>query len=1112
MWIPGTCTWAPGESAQTCQLVAFLLTLSTMLESSQVLRISRIELQSAKRVESAQLAVGGSLHDVHKQRNSNIHSAEFNPPLEPALQEPFYLLITKRKFGVLRGSAERLSFNPRDVLSKSEDCQFRMVQGEVVVFLEVLPPIQPDTIPYTSIAEDLLSRCPHFRILMIGNTGVGKSSLIKSALGIDDACPAQDRWGESNIETPLYSKSNEHFVLHESNGFELGQNDNLSVVKKFIEGRKNVAVKDQLHAIWLCFQIPMWYYGDRMIQAGMEELLRDKGSILGDIPAIFVFTKYDKLTDEIEGKWVEEGKEFTEEQVGLEAEQYLKQHCVERIQKLTGQSNIHYIAVSSKRDFKDSIKGLAELTLRTICQYFVQKYRIHHGAILHIIGNRLRDGHLKLGTDHTVDVAISLHRSALDLRPAGHPDRSDSLFDLGRCLSNRYDQQAAMSDLEESIKLSRAALELRPPGHCHRAATLEYLANRLRDRFMKLSENADLDEAVALARKAPELYRGGDPGHESSLSTLASLLAARFQNQGDLADLEEAVALRRKILALCPEEHPHRPSLLHDLALCLSDRFDQLAVEADIDEAITLIRSALKLHPQGHRDWAESHKCLAYCQKRITEPTRKIGPEGVRKQVMDVVYNTLEFLPPRLLNTHTGILCDRDALISAFEDSQECKQLLSLTTLGDGIFNAVSTYFKYATLSHRWGKNEPMLRHIEGRVIYDIEPTDGLLKLRSFCATACTHGYTWAWSDTCCIDKNSTVELARAIVSMFSWYRRSALTIVYLADISGDGILSSSAWFTRGWTLQELLAPPRVLFYTQHWSLYMNRPSSNHKNDDIVLNELTYVTGIASHFLTNFKPGLDDARLRLQWASARRTTEPEDIAYSLFGLFNIFLPTIPGESAEHALWRLLAEIVSKSADISVLDWVGEVSPFHSCFPASITSYGNLPPTCHDSELEASLSSTEESMEPLVNSLLMLDPPHFIGNRLRLPCIVYQVTAVQLQLDDSRAQRYVHEVKAEGVIPFKITLTSKLTMTSSYLLQYVLIRPWHSKLLASSTKANSTALGKLATMLGQPFSALLLEEHSRNEYKRIASSSVIVVHPLDATSIILQSKVQTLNIV
>ncbi|KIM54562.1 hypothetical protein SCLCIDRAFT_1152533 [Scleroderma citrinum Foug A] len=87
---------------------------------------------------------------------------------------------------------------------------------------------------------------------------------------------------------------------------------------------------------------------------------------------------------------------------------------------------------------------------------------------------------------------------------------------------------------------------------------------------------------------------------------------------------------------------------------------------------------------------------------------------------------------------HTRALCGRDALISVFENSQQCKQLLFLfttspITLRDNIHDTVSTYFKYATLSHRWGNAEPLLHHIQGNLIYDMDPTDGLLKLRLLC-------------------------------------------------------------------------------------------------------------------------------------------------------------------------------------------------------------------------------------------------------------------------------------------------------------------------------------------------------------------------------------------
>ncbi|KAI5999472.1 hypothetical protein EDD15DRAFT_2123161, partial [Pisolithus albus] len=236
------------------------------------------------------------------------------------------------------------------------------------------------------------------------------------------------------------------------------------------------------------------------------------------------------------------------------------------------------------------------------------------------------------------------------------------------------------------------------------------------------------------------------------------------------------------------------------------------------------------------------------------------------------------------------------------------------------IHTTISGYFQFVTFSHRWGVKEPLLRDVEGHSIYGMSSEGGFGKLQAFCLRACEQGYLWAWSDTCCIDKDSSADLQEAIGSMFAWYRRSALTIVHLSDVSNANSFGSSEWFTRGWTLQELLAPKTVLFYTQEWSLYKNLSCSNHKTDANVVEELEIATGIESRFLTDFSPGTNDARSRLQWASLRCTTRPEDIAYSLFGIFDLHLPVLYGESAEKALGRLLAEIISQSGDISVLDW------------------------------------------------------------------------------------------------------------------------------------------------------------------------------------------------
>ncbi|KAI6108188.1 hypothetical protein F5141DRAFT_1121331 [Pisolithus sp. B1] len=339
-----------------------------------------------------------------------------------------------------------------------------------------------------------------------------------------------------------------------------------------------------------------------------------------------------------------------------------------------------------------------------------------------------------------------------------------------------------------------------------------------------------------------------------------------------------------------------------------------------------------------------------------SDPSDVTGVD-VKRLIRIVASETLETMPTRLLDTRTGNLCNRDAQISEFMGRKRCRRLESLCKSYDRdqqmkfIRTEVLEHFQYATLSHRWGKGEPSLRDIEGRSVYNMSSTWALGKLQYFCTVALERDYLWAWSDTCCIDKHSSTEVQETILSMFAWYRQSALTVVYLSDVADTDSFVNSEWFNRGWTLQELLAPRTILFYTRDWSLYKNLASSNHKTEAVVLEELETATGIESRFLTNFSPGMDNARLRLQWASMRRTTRPEDIVYSLFGIFDVRLPILYGESAENALGRLPVEIISPSGDSSVLDWIGEPSQFRSYFPSNITWYRSLPSplTCPNAE-------------------------------------------------------------------------------------------------------------------------------------------------------------------
>jgi hypothetical protein len=115
---------------------------------------------------------------------------------------------------------------------------------------------------------------------------------------------------------------------------------------------------------------------------------------------------------------------------------------------------------------------------------------------------------------------------------------------------------------------------------------------------------------------------------------------------------------------------------------------------------------------------------------------------------------------------------------------------------------------------------------------------------------------------------------------MFAWYKESAITIVYLADVSDISQLKDSQWFKRGWTLQELLAPQFIRFYKQDWQPLIDS-SKNHKVE--LLTILHDITRIDTDVLKEFQPGVDNVKKRLSWVGARTTKKIEDIAYCLMG-------------------------------------------------------------------------------------------------------------------------------------------------------------------------------------------------------------------------------------
>ena len=224
---------------------------------------------------------------------------------------------------------------------------------------------------------------------------------------------------------------------------------------------------------------------------------------------------------------------------------------------------------------------------------------------------------------------------------------------------------------------------------------------------------------------------------------------------------------------------------------------------------------------------------------------------------------------------------------------------------------------RYAILSHTWGEDRD---EVTFKDLSEAKGTSkaGYRKL-TFCANqAAQDGLRFFWVDTCCIEKTSSAELSEAINSMFKWYRRADKCYVYLSDVSvgasAPGDLSSqqmwklafrdSRWFTRGWTLQELLAPEIVEFFSADGVLLGDKIS--------LLQEICSITGISAHALQGASLGQLSVDERMSWAKKRGTKREEDAAYSLLGIFDIHMPLLYGEGREKALARLRKEIRSSA--------------------------------------------------------------------------------------------------------------------------------------------------------------------------------------------------------
>jgi hypothetical protein len=228
----------------------------------------------------------------------------------------------------------------------------------------------------------------------------------------------------------------------------------------------------------------------------------------------------------------------------------------------------------------------------------------------------------------------------------------------------------------------------------------------------------------------------------------------------------------------------------------------------------------------------------------------------------------------------------------------------------------------YAILSHTWGAD------IDELTFKDMmkgtgKNKKGYRKL-TFCANqAAKDGLLFFWVDTCCINKSSSTELTEAINSMFQWYQKAVKCYVYLSDVSNgsfakhDQPFQKSRWFTRGWTLQELLAPTSVEFFSSEGERIGDKTS--------MLQELHSITKIPIQTLQGAPLSHFSVDERMSWAGRRETKREEDAAYCLLGIFNTYIPLIYGEGRKNAFDRLQREMIKspKAAELAETEAMGE---------------------------------------------------------------------------------------------------------------------------------------------------------------------------------------------
>lgn len=291
-------------------------------------------------------------------------------------------------------------------------------------------------------------------------------------------------------------------------------------------------------------------------------------------------------------------------------------------------------------------------------------------------------------------------------------------------------------------------------------------------------------------------------------------------------------------------------------------------------------------------------------------------------------------------------------------------RLLNIQTREFKEFYDLDSAPDYAILSHRWihAQRNGKQRALDVSYAEFIAGTGdqrGYEKIDKACEAVCDLAkqlgldLNWIWIDSCCIEKNNNEEHTESINSMFEWYARSYVCIAYLEDVNPFEETSPSEWFKRGWTLQELIAPERVLFYNKDWigcgsrNLYDPGSYGKHSFEDRS-NVIATITRIDVTLLKLTNRKAIKRRLhaipacqKMSWASDRKTTKDEDVAYCLIGIFDIPHMYLKRGEGRRAFIRLQEEIIRQSNDLTLFAWALSGANDDVCIDDNCLAYEEL---------------------------------------------------------------------------------------------------------------------------------------------------------------------------